>query len=120
LCDPTLSRSPRVSRRQPRRRPAADPDNGRIEMTARSLFLISRLIEEVDDRFATFCRRLGWADQLHHLLQRMADARRCSRWIDGIDACHFMFQPASNAVVHARIPKRRVQITKPLEERTRW
>jgi hypothetical protein len=35
------------------------------------------LIEEIDDRFAAFRRRLCRADQLHHLLQRLADALRC-------------------------------------------
>ena len=87
-CDPTLSRSPRGSRHQPRRRPAADPDNGRIEMAARSLFLTSRLIEDVNDRFAVVAWRLGRpADQVHHLLQRLADPLRCNRWVDRIDPC---------------------------------
>jgi hypothetical protein len=48
-------------------------------MAARSLFLTSRLIEDVYDRFAVFTWRLGWpADQVHHLLHRLADPLRCN------------------------------------------
>ena len=69
-------------------------------MAARSLFLTSRLIEDVDDRFAVFLRRLGRpADQVHHLLQRLADPLRCKRWVDRIDPCDGIFQSASNAVM---------------------
>src|SRR4029450_6100507 len=120
-CDPALSRSPRGSRHQPRRKPAADLDNGRIERAARSWFLTSRLIEDVNDRFADLLWRLGRpADQVHHLLQRVADPLRCHRWVDCVYPRDGISQSSSNAVMDPLIPERRIEITKPLDKRARW